>query len=205
MNTSYLSSEKFGNVELKAVASNWAIIVAVFFSIIFLLATHYKKIEITKSLNSGATDSLIPIFNTASVVGYGAIINSMEGFNIIKNWILSLSSGNPILSGAFITGVLGGITGSASGGMSISLQMMGEKYMEMARVANIDPEIVHRVISIASASLNTLPHNGAIITLFAICGLTHKDSYKDIFVATLVGPFVATIAAIAIYSVFGSF
>jgi H+/gluconate symporter-like permease len=170
-----------------------------------LLTFHYKRIEIVKSLNSGAVDSLVPIFNTASVVGYGAIINGMEGFTIIKNWILLLSSGNPILSGAFITGVLGGITGSASGGMSISLQMMGTKYMEMATAAHIDPEIVHRVISIASASLNTLPHNGAVITLLAICGLTHKDSYKDIFVTTLAGPFVATIAAIAIYSVFGSF
>jgi H+/gluconate symporter-like permease len=205
MNTAYLAGEKFGAVELKNVAGNWAIIVAVFFAAVFLLMVHRRRIEIAKTLNAGAIDSLAPIFNTASVVGYGAIINGMEGFAIIKNWALSLFSGNPILSSALMTGVLGGITGSASGGMSISLQMMGAKYAEMARAAGIDPEMMHRIVSIASASLNTLPHNGAVITLLAVCGLTHRDSYKDVFATTLIGPFIATIVAIVIHSVFGAF
>jgi H+/gluconate symporter-like permease len=205
MDTSYLANEKYGAIEIKTVAGNWAIIVAVFFAIVFLLCAHYKKLDITKCLNSGATDSLAPIFNTASVVGYGAVINSMAGFTIIKDWILSFTSGNPIISSAFVTGILGGITGSASGGMSISLQMLGEKYVAMANAAGIDPEIMHRIVALASASLNTLPHNGAVITLFAICGLTHSDSYKDVFVGALVGPFVATVAAILIYMMFGSF
>jgi H+/gluconate symporter-like permease len=205
IDTSYLAQEKFGNIEIKTVASNWAIIVAVFFAVVFLLFAHYKKLDITKCLNMGAIDSLAPIFNTASVVGYGAVINSMAGFAIIRDYILSLSSGNPIVSSAFITGVLGGITGSASGGMSISLQMLGAKYLEMANAVGVNPEILHRVVSIASASLNMLPHNGAMITLLAICGLTHKDSYKDIFVTGLVGPVLATIAAILLYMMFGSF
>jgi H+/gluconate symporter-like permease len=205
IDTSYLSQEKYGAVEVKTVASNWAIIVSVFFSIVFLLIAHYKKLDITKCLNSGAVDSLVPIFNTASVVGYGAVINNLAGFAIIRDGMLALASGNPIISGAFVTGVLGGITGSASGGMSIALEMMGSKWMAMATAAGVDPEIMHRVVSLASASLNALPHNGAIITLFAICGLTHKDSYGDIFVTALIGPLLATITAIALYTAVGSF
>lgn len=205
IDASYLSDVKFGATNIKTVAGNWAIIVAIFFSIVFLLATNYKKIDIIKCLNSGASDSLSPIFNTASVVGYGSVINNLAGFSIIKNWILSISGGNPLVSCAFITGVLGGITGSASGGLSISLQMMGHQYLEMANSMGISPEALHRVISIASAALNTLPHNGAVITLLAICGMTHKDSYKDIVATSLVGPFIVTIIAVVLCMIFGAF
>lgn len=203
IDTSYLSQEKYGATDIKTVASNWSIIISVFFAIVFLLATHYKKIDITKCLNTGAVDSLAPIFNTASVVGYGAVINSLVGFIYIRDWILTFSSGDPIISGAFVTGILGGITGSASGGMSISLQMLGAKYLEMANAVGVNLETFHRIISISSASLNALPHNGAIITLLAICGLTHKESYKDIFAVALLGPFFATIIAILLYILIG--
>lgn len=205
IDTSYLESEKYGAINIKTVASNWAIIIAIFFAIVFLICTNYKKLDVTHCLNIGASDSLTPIFNTASVVGYGAVINNLAGFSIIREWVLSVAGGNALISCAFVTGILGGITGSASGGLSISLEMMGAKYLSMATAAGINPEILHRVISLASASLNTLPHNGAVITLFTICGLTHKDSYKDILVTGLVGPLIATIVAILIYMIFGSF
>lgn len=203
IDTSYLSQVKFGSTDIKAVASNWAIIIAVFFSVVFLLITHFKKINVTKCLNSGALDSLAPIFNTSSVVGYGAVINGMAGFIYIKDWIMNFSSGSPVLSSAFVTGILGGITGSASGGMSISLQMLGAKYLEMANATGVNPETLHRIVSMSSACLNTLPHNGAIITIFAICGLSHRESYKDVFVVSLVGPFIATIMAILLHMMFG--
>jgi H+/gluconate symporter-like permease len=205
MDTSYLQSEKYGQIAIETVAGNWAVIIAVFFAIMFLIVANLGKFDAIKCINAGAVDSLSPIFNTASVVGYGAVINSLPGFAIIRDFMLGISNGNPIISSAFITGVLGGITGSASGGLSISLEMMGAKYLEMATSIGINPEALHRIISIASASLNTLPHNGAVITLFAICGLTHKDSYKDIFVVALIGPFIATIVAILLYIAFGSF
>ncbi len=205
IDTSYLKLVKFGSVDVKEVSSNWAIIAAIFFAVLFLMSVNFKKLNIIKCLNSGASDSLAPIFNTSSVVGYGAVINNLAGFAVIRDSILHAAGGNALVSCAFITGILGGITGSASGGLSISLEMMGSKYLEMATAAGISPEILHRVISIASASLNTVPHNGAVITLFAICGLTHKDSYKDVLIASLVGPLVATPVAIVLYMLFGSF
>jgi H+/gluconate symporter-like permease len=205
MDTAYLQQEKYGSIDIKAVASNWAVIVAVFSAAVFLLIYHCKRLNVIKCLNMGATDSLAPIFNTASVVGYGAVINCLPGFTLIKNWIFSLSSGDPIISGSFITGMLSAVTGSASGGLSISLQMMGPKLLEMAQQSQVNPEALHRIIALSCSTLHALPHNGAIITLLAICGLTHKDSYGDIFVLCLVIPLVTTIATILIYNLCGTF
>ena len=205
IDTSYLQEEKYGAIDIKTVASNWAIIVALFFASVFVLATNFKRIDLAKCINRGASESLGPIFNTASVVGYGAVINSLPGFVMIREWILSISPDNPTISSAFVTSLLAGITGSASGGMSIALETLGAKYLEMAHAVGMNPEILHRVVSIASGSLDTLPHNGAVITLLAICKLTHKESYKDIFVAALVCPLIVTVAVIIINSLFGTF
>lgn len=190
---------------MKHVASNWAIIVALFSAVIFLIVAHFKKLSIIKCLNTGASDSLGPIFNTASVVGYGAVINGLAGFAIIRDWILHISSGNPLISGSLVTGLLGGITGSASGGISISLEMLGAKYLEMANSLGIDPSMLHRVVSIASASLNMMPHNGALITLLTICGLTHRESYKDMCIICMVLPILALFLALGLHAVFGCF
>ena len=81
--------------------------------------------------------------------------------------------------------ILAGITGSASGGLSIALEVMGEHYLEAARAQGISPEWLHRIASMASGGMDTLPHNGAVITLLAITGLTHRQSYPDIFAITL--------------------
>ena len=89
--------------------------------------------------------------------------------------------------------------------MSIALETLGTKYLEMANAVGMSPEILHRVVSIASGSLDTLPHNGAVITLLAICKLTHKESYKDIFVAALICPLIVTVAVIIINALFGTF
>lgn len=205
IDTSYLLQRKFGMISLKNVCSNWAIIVALLTAIVFLFIVHFKRLHILKCLNLGAVDSLAPIFNTGSVVGYGAVINGLAGFSVIREYVLHISAGNPLISGALVTGILGGITGSASGGMTISLEMLGAKYLEMANAMSVNPEILHRVISIASASLNMMPHNGVLITLLTICGLTHKNSYKDMLVICMVIPTFALILAVVLHSVFGCF
>jgi len=101
--------------------------------------------------------------------------------------------------------VLAGITGSASGGMSIALQTLGENYLEMGRAAGIAPELLHRVTAIATGGLDALPHNGAVITLLAICKLTHRQSYADIFVVAVAVPLLALVAVVTLGTVFGSF
>lgn len=206
---SMLNPAKYGNVDLKSVISNWAIITALFCAIFLSVAFNYKKFKTLKRflkvLNEGIESSFAPIFNTASVVGYGAVINSLSAFNIIKNFIIGINAGVPTVSIAIATGVLAGITGSASGGMIIALDSLAKTYMEMAAASGIDPELIHRIVAVSSGSLDTLPHNGAVITLLAICKLTHKESYKDIFVVSLLVPAIVTAAIIIICACFGSF
>ena len=95
--------------------------------------------------------------------------------------------------------------GSASGGMSIALQTLGDRYLELSQLAGISPELMHRVTSIATGGLDALPQNGAIITLLIICKLTHRQSYGDIFVVATLVPVPALVAVIILGTLFGSF
>ncbi len=197
--------EKFG-ITLSAVKGLWAIIISLSVSILFILIFFRKySTGFVQSLNEGTMGSLLPIFNTASEVGYGAVIAGLTSFEILKALILNLSPSNPLISEAVAINMLAGITGSASGGMSIGLQVLGAKYLEMAQQLNISPDLLHRVATLSSGGFDTLPHNGAVISLLTICGLTHKESYKDIFMVAVAIPVVATTVVIILGSLFGSF
>lgn len=206
MDTSYLAEPRFGSTNIGAVRGIWAIIVALVVAILFLLATSWRAIaDVKRSVNEGTMGSLLPIFNTASEVGYGAVIASLPAFAAIRDAVLRAGGGDPVISLAVAVNVLAGITGSASGGMSIALQALGKTYAEMAAAAGINPEILHRVAALASGGFDTLPHNGAVITLLAICGLTHRDSYADIGVVAVVIPLFALASVLVLHTMFGSF
>lgn len=205
MDFAYLEQETYGSVGIDDVAGIWGIIVALVASIVLVLATSWNRIaDVKGTVNEGTMGSLLPIFNTASEVGYGAVIASLAAFGTIKDSVLGVSS-NPLISLALSVNVLAGITGSASGGMSIALETLGDQFKEMAIAQGIDLELVHRVTAISSGGFDALPHNGAVITLLAICGLSHRQSYKDIGVVAIVVPVIALIVVIALGSLFGSF
>ena len=206
LDSSYLSEAKFGNIALSEVVGLWAIIASLVFACVVLGLTNWSRwSSLKETVNQGALGSLLPIFNTASEVGYGSVIASLAGFAILKTFLLGLSPTNPLISEAVSINVLAGITGSASGGMSIALNTMGEAYSQLALEFGISPEIMHRVASLASGGLDTLPHNGAVISMLAICGLTHKESYKDIFVVAVLVPIAALVVVITLATLFGSF
>lgn len=173
---------------VKNVISIWALIIALVSGILLSVVLGYKNLgkgSLAKSLNAGAIGSLLAIMNTASEVGYGNVIASLTGFKDISSALMGIKiGGSPLVSEAVTVNVLAGITGSASGGMSIALDLMSKDWLAWANSIGMSPEILHRVASMASGGMDTLPHNGAVITLLAVCGLTHKDSYKDIFVLT---------------------
>jgi H+/gluconate symporter-like permease len=205
IDTGYLADKKYGATSLKSVAGIWSIIVALVIAIIFIIVAHWKRWKsVVQSLNSGTMGSLLPIFNTASEVGYGNVIASLAAFAIVKEAVLGIST-NPLISEAVAVNVLAGITGSASGGMSIALSTLGTKYLELGLAAGISPELLHRVAVMSSGCFDSLPHNGAVITLLGICKLTHKTSYFDIFMVSVVFPLTALIAVITLGTMFGSF
>ncbi|MES2527638.1 MAG: GntP family permease [Bdellovibrionota bacterium] len=204
--TEYLAMPVFGSASLKAVKGLWSIIIALIVAILFIIATLRRyNTKMIDSINSGTMGSLLPIFNTASEVGYGAVIASLASFAILKEAVLGIFPSNPLVSEAIAINALAGITGSASGGMSIGLEVLGARYLELAAQMNISPELLHRVASLSSGGFDTLPHNGAVISLLTICGLTHKQSYLDIFMVAVAVPVVATTTVIVLGSMFGSF
>jgi H+/gluconate symporter-like permease len=176
----------FPGLNVASAASTWSLVVALALGIAAACAVGRRGLRgrLTPSVNAATAGALLAIFNTASEVGFGNLVKSLPGFRAIQQGVF-LVSDNVLVSEAVAVNVLAGVTGSASGGLSIALDVMGSRYLEMARAQGIGPELLHRVAAMASGGMDTLPHNGAVITLLAITGLTHKQSYPDIFVITV--------------------
>jgi H+/gluconate symporter-like permease len=200
MDTAYLAEPEYGETTIQSVRGVWAIIGALVSAIVLLLALHWRRLaDVKRSVNKGAYGSMLPVFNTASEVGYGAVIASLPAFAVVRDAVLGISA-NPLISVAVAVNVLAGITGSASGGMSIALQTLGEQFREIAETTGVSLDLMHRVTALASGGFDALPHNGAVITLLAICGLNHRQSYADIFVVAVAIPVLATVAVIVLGS-----
>lgn len=205
LDTDFLAEPAWGATSLAAVGGIWSVATALLAGILALIAVNLRRlIALRATLDAGANASVLPVLNTASMVGFGAVIAALPAFELISAAFLSLDGG-PLVSLAVATNVIAGITGSASGGLMITLQALGDTYAELAAASGIDPELMHRVASIASGGLSSLPHNGAVVTLLAIAGVSHKGSYRDIAVVMIGGTLVALITIIVLGLLFGSF
>ena len=190
---SYLATAKFKNVDLKKVLAIWAIVGAMSTAIIAIIAMNRGRIRnLAASINDGTLGSLLPMANTASEVGYGAVIATLAAFAVVRESLRSLTA-DPVISLWVVVTVLAAMTGSASGGMSLALG------------AQINPEIMHRIASMGSAAMDILPHNGAVITLLAICKLTPTQSYFDLFMVGSVTAFTASLLVLGLYLTVGVF
>lgn len=203
LDTSYLNEVKFGAITIQKVNGLWSLIVALTFSLVISFLIFKKHLsKPVKTLNDGTFGSMLPIFNTASEVGFGAVIASLASFVLIREAVVGILPDYPLVSLSIAVNTLAGITGSASGGLSIALNSLGETFVTMGANAGLSMETLHRVASVACGGLDTLPHNGAVITLLSICGLTHKQSYLDIFITCVVGTVLANISIVFIGSIF---
>lgn len=206
MDTDYLADPQYGATTIDSVRGVWSIIAALVISVLVLVLTNVSRLsKLTVTLDRGANASVVPIFNTASLVGFGSVIASLAAFDMISAWVTSIGGDNPLISLALAVNLLAGMTGSASGGMSIALATLGDTYLQMAETAGVSPELMHRVTTVATGGLDALPHNGAVITLLSICGLTHRQSYLDIAMVAVVVPILSLIALITLGTVVGTF
>src|SRR5262249_34457272 len=202
---SFLVEERWGSTSLSAVAGVWAGVVALASAIATLIAVNYRYFPALRaSMDAGANASVLPAVTIASLVGFGAVVAALPAFAAVRDWVLSIEGG-PLVSLAVATNVLAALTGSASGGLTIALDALGNAYMELAADQAIDPALKHRAAVIGSGTLDSLPHNGAVVTLLALCGLTHRESYFDIVMVGIVGAIIALVAVIALGSAVGSF
>jgi H+/gluconate symporter-like permease len=202
---SFLAEERWGGTSLSAVAGVWSVVVALAAAILVLILVNRRRLPaLRQSMDAGANASVLPAISVASLVGFGAVVAALPAFAIVRDWVLSIGGG-PLVSLAVATNVLAALTGSASGGMTIALDALGSTYMRIAAEQGIDPSLMHRVATIGSGTLDSLPHNGAVVTLLAVCGCTHRESYLDIVMVGIVSALIALAAVIILGSMFGSF
>ena len=176
----------------------WDIVVSLATGIVLILIISIREFKgFTKAVNSGASDSVMAMINTSAAVGFGTIVRSVPGFEKLSDAILGINA-NPLISEAIAVNVLAGATGSASGGLGITLEALGSHYYEIATTTGPAPEAFHRIASIASGGLDSLPHNGAILTILIVTGMTHKESYREMGVIAIVFPMLSLIPAIAL-------
>ncbi len=205
MDTAFLSQAKYGGVKVGAVAGIWSITLAVACATVFAFVTNRSRLaNAVDTVNKGTLGSMLPMLNTASEVGYGGVIASLAAFGVVRDGITSLTS-DPVISIAITVNVLAAITGSASGGLSIAMASLGDYYLNLAQAAHVSPEIMHRIASMSAGGFDCMPHNGAVITLLGITGLTHRESFFDIFVVASCITVFAGICVIILNAMFGTF
>jgi H+/gluconate symporter-like permease len=205
LDLSFLSQERWGGSSLASVGGIWSVAVALAAAIITVIAVNLSRLSaLRESMDAGANASVLPAVGVASLVGFGAVVAEMPAFALVRDWVLSIGGG-PLVSLAVATNILSALTGSASGGMTIALDALGDTYLRLAREASIDPALLHRVTTISAGTLDSLPHNGAVVSLLAVCGLTHRESYADMAMVGIVGAILALLAVILLGSAFGSF
>jgi H+/gluconate symporter-like permease len=205
LDSSYLADESFGATSISAVAGVWSVVVALAAAIaIVVLCNRSRLPALRQSMDAGANASVLPALSVASLVGFGAVIAALPAFAVVRDWVLGIQGG-PLVSLAVATNVLAALTGSASGGLTIALDALGQTYMTIAAQTGLSPALMHRVAVIGSGTLDILPHNGAVVTLLAVCGSTHRESYFDIVMVGIVNAIVALVAVILLGTAFGSF
>jgi H+/gluconate symporter-like permease len=205
MDAAFLAEPQWGSSSLSAVGGVWSVIVALLTAIVAVIVINFRSVpELRATMSAGANASVLPIVSVASLVGFGAIVAALPAFADVRDWVLSIGGG-PLVSLAVATNILAALTGSASGGLTIALDALGPSYMKLAAEIGMNPDLMHRVAVIGAGTLDSLPHNGAVVTLLSVCGVTHKEGYLDIVMAAIVGALIALVFVIIAGSLVGSF
>jgi H+/gluconate symporter-like permease len=201
----YLADVRWGETSLSAVGGVWGVCVALAVAIVALIVLNRRRLPaLRETIDAGANASVLPVLSVGSLVGYGAVIAALPAFALVREWVLGVGGG-PLVSLAVATNLLAALTGSASGGLTIALDALGSTYLQLAAQHGIDPALLHRVAVISSGTLDSLPHNGAVVTLLAVCGSTHRESYRDIVIVGILGALLSLVVVIVLGSIVGSF
>lgn len=205
MDLSFLRTPQWGDISPSAVTGVWSVLTALTLAILTTLALHWRRFpKIRETIDAGVNASALPAISVASLVGFGGVVAALPAFAMVRDAVLGIGGG-PLVSLAVATNTLAALTGSASGGLTIALDALGATYLERAAAIGMDPALLHRVAVIGSGTLDSLPHNGAVVTLLSVCGSTHGKSYKDIFMVGILGAIIALVVVIVLGSLVGSF
>ncbi|QCB27555.1 GntP family permease [Corynebacterium endometrii] len=202
LDTGYLAEEEFGSTDIDSLVGVWSPTAALATAVVVIVLMFPQRVKRSVAdFSEGAKNAVVPCMTTASEVGYGAVIASLAIFAIIRDNMYQVSD-NALVVSVVSTAVISGITGSSSGGLSITMQTLGGDLAELAQSQGISMELMHRVTAMASVSFDSLPHNGAILTMLIVCGMTHKLSYKDIAMVTVAIPLATLATMLGLSAVF---
>jgi H+/gluconate symporter-like permease len=202
---SFLSEPRWGGITIGAVSGVWSVLVALALANLTVILINFRRLpSVRETLDAGANSAALPMLMIASLVGFGAVVAAVPAFAQVRDAIFSIQGG-PLVSLALSMNVLAGLTGTASGGMAIVLNAFGADFMRLATEHHIDPELMHRITTMSAGTLDALPHNGTVLLLFQISGLTHRESYLDMVMTVIVSCIIALVAVLVLGTVFGSF
>jgi H+/gluconate symporter-like permease len=205
LDLSFLARPEWGGTTPAAVTGVWAVITALTCAILTVLALNWRRIpDLRATMDAGVNASALPVINVSSLVGFGAVVAALPAFAMVRDAVLGIGGG-PLVSLAVATNILAALTGSASGGLTIALDALGATFLQRAAQIGMDPALLHRVAVISSGTLDSLPHNGAVVTLLSVCGSSHREAYMDLFVVAIVGALVALAVVVLLGSLAGSF
>jgi H+/gluconate symporter-like permease len=201
----FLETEVWGGTTIGAVAGLWSLLLALGAGTLTIVSVNYSRLpSLRESLDAGANSAALPILTISSLVGFGAVVASLPAFATVRDAVLSIPGG-PLISLTVSMNVLAGLTGTASGGMAIALNALGDTFLRLGAEHGVDPALMHRITTISAGTLDALPHNGTVLMLLQISKLTHKESYLDMVMTVIVSVIISLVAVIALGSMFGSF
>jgi H+/gluconate symporter-like permease len=202
---SFLSEHQWGGTTIGAVSGVWSVIVALAAANLTVSLVNFRRLPSPReSLDAGANSAALPMLMIASLVGFGAVVAALPAFALVRDALFSIQGG-PLVSLAVSMNVLAGLTGTASGGMAIVLNAFGDDFTRLAADHRINLELMHRITTMSAGTLDALPHNGTVLLLLQISGLTHRESYLDMVMTVIVSCIIALVAVLILGSVFGSF
>ncbi|MFP1681981.1 GntP family permease [Alloalcanivorax sp. C16-1] len=174
-----------------------ALLVAMGASLVLGFVLFHRHLhERVRTLGTGADNALVATANTCAVVGFGAVAALTPAFKEIVAVLTDLP-GLEYAGLAMAVTVIAGITGSASGGLGIALPILAPIYQGMG----LDNGAMHRISALASGGLDSLPHNGYVVTTIrAICKETHQRAYPTVFIASVLVPSVVLVMAVVLYT-----
>ncbi len=184
-------------------STNYIVIQSLALGCLLAFALFHKRIHAFRdSVNDTATNSLIALMNTAVVTGFGGVVQGSHGFELVKEFALSLDM-NPLISACVATAIVAAACGSCSGGLSVFLAALGPQYAQLCQAQGIDPQILHRSITWAGAGLDSLPHSGGYVTANIYTDQTPKETYPYFFVTNIGLTTLGCVLTVALYMLFG--
>lgn len=172
------------------------IVPALLLGVIVGILLNLKYLNPMETLNKGATNSIIPTLNTSAIVGFGAVIKAVPAFAALTEAIFSINISNPLIAEAIAIYIITAATGSSSGGLTIALDALGDRFVQMSQSTGISLDVFHRVAAVSSAAFDSLPHNGGVLVLLDLSGYGYKHIYWDMFIITVIIPLITSFAMV---------